>query len=363
MGEPVSNSGGLSNGRTNGIDMATIKDVSREAHVSIKTVSRVVNRSPEVAEETRVRVLEAIEMLGYRPSALGKRLVTGRANAIGVVIPRSAGYVFGHLYFIEVLRGIGDVLGQHQLDLLLHLGRDDSDYASLAQQRRVDGLILLSIPVDDPLAASLIGEDIPAVFTCRVMAEDNPTTWVDCDPAPGIDEAVDHLVALGHRDFGFLQGPEGLMLPRFQLAALRDSLRRRGLSLRNEWVLTGDYAFEAGSAHAQKLLGLAERPTALICSDDMIAIGAIGALVREGVNVPRDCSVIGFDDVLIVRHLTPPLTTIRQDGYGKGRSAAEMLIEMIKSGPSRNPDQRMLPTELIVRQSTAPPPAGQGGGL
>ncbi len=341
--------------------MATIKDVSREAKVSIKTVSRVVNGSPEVAEETRTRVLNAIEMLEYRPSALGKRLVTGRANAIGVVIPRSADYVFAHLYFIEVLRGIGEVLGQHQLDLLLHLGRDDSEYAALAQQRRVDGLILLSIPVDDPLAVSLFGNDIPSVFTCRVTDGENPTNWVDCDPATGIEEAVQHLYERGHREIGFFQGPAGLMLPRLQLQALQAALMRRNLQLRKEWVFSGDYAFEAGSSHARELLDRSERPSALICSDDMIAVGAIGALARAGVRVPEDCSVIGFDDVLISRHLTPPLTSIRQDGFGKGRKAAEMLIELIRTGPPQQPIQAVLPTTLVVRESTASPPMRRGG--
>jgi DNA-binding LacI/PurR family transcriptional regulator len=341
--------------------MATIKDVSRQARVSIKTVSRVINGSPEVAEATRQHVLATIEQLGYRPSALGQRLVTGKASAIGVVIPRTAGYVFGHQYFHEVLRGIGDVLGRNQLDLLLHLGRDDSDYALLVHRRKVDGLILLSIPLDDHRASSLIGGDVPAVFTCRATAGHNPTNWVDCDPATGIDEAVEHLVALGHREIGFLQGPTQLMLPRLQLDALRGSLRGHELELREEWVLSGDYSFEAGSAHARRLLELPERPSALLCSDDMIAIGAIGALAGAGTIVPRDCSVIGFDDVVIARYLTPPLTTIRQDAYGKGQRAAELLIDLIARGSKTEAVHETLPTRLMIRQSTAPPPARRGG--
>jgi DNA-binding LacI/PurR family transcriptional regulator len=301
-------------------------------------------------------VLETIERLGYRPSALGQRLVSGKASAIGVVIPRTAGYVFGHPYFHEVLRGIGDVLGQNHLDLLLHLGRDESDYALLVHQRKVDGLILLSIPLDDVRAASLIGGAVPAVFTCRATIGDNPTNWVDCDPATGIDEAVDHLVALGHREIGFLQGPNQLMLPRLQLEALQRSLQRHGLALRAEWVLSGDYSFESGSAHARQLLELRARPTALLCSDDMIAIGAIGALASAGVVVPRDCSVVGFDDVVIARYLTPPLTTIRQDAYGKGQRAAEALIDLISHGQRNDAVHETLPTRLMVRQSTASPP-------
>lgn len=335
--------------------MATIKDVSRRADVSIKTVSRVVNGSPEVAEPTRLRVLEAIETLGYRPSALGKRLVTGRASAVGVVIPRTAGYVFAHPYFSEVLRGIGDVLGQHHLDLLLHLGRDDFDYAALVHQRRADGLILLSIPIGDPLAMPLIDDPVPAVFTCRVTEGTNPTNWVDSDPTNGIAEAVQHLVQLGHRQIGFLQGPQRLMLPRLQLDAFRQALTSQGIDSNHDWILSGDYSFEAGIGHVKRLLERGERPTALLCSDDMIAVGAISALSAAGIRVPQDCSVIGFDDVLISRHLTPALTTIRQDGYGKGRIAAETLISVIDKGRPASPVQIALPTTLVIRQSTAHP--------
>lgn len=341
--------------------MATIKDVSRQARVSIKTVSRVINGSQEVAEATRQRVLDTIELLEYRPSALGQRLVTGRARTVGVVIPRAAGYVFGHPYFHEVLRGIGDVLGRNELDLLLHLGRDDGDYALLVHQRKVDGLILLSIPIGDPCASSLLSGAVPAVFTCRATDDDQLTNWVDCDPAGGIDEAVDHLISLGHRDIGFLQGPQQLTLPRLQLQALRASLARRGVGLRNEWVLNGDYSFEAGSAHVLQLLEQPRRPTALLCGDDMIAIGAISALTGAGLLVPRDCSVIGFDDVVISQYISPPLTTIRQDAYGKGQRSAELLIEAIARGPATGVIHETLPTTLIVRKSTASPPMHRGG--
>ncbi len=216
-------------------------------------------------------------------SAAGSR----RAGTIGVVIPRAAGYVFGHPYFHEVLRGVGDVLGENELDLLLHLGREEFEYALLAHRRKVDGLILLSIPLDDARAFSLIGGTVPAVFTCRATVAENPTNWVDCDPTRGIGQAVDYLVTLGHRAFGFLQGPTQLMLPRLQLEALRAALHRHGIDLRDEWVLSGDWAFEAGRAHVGRLLESEERPTVLLCSDDMIAVGAIAALTGAGFLVPE----------------------------------------------------------------------------
>jgi DNA-binding LacI/PurR family transcriptional regulator len=144
------------------------------------------------------------------------------------------------------------------------------------------------------------------------------------------------------------------------LEALRCSLLRHGLELRDEWVLSGDYSFEAGSAHARRMLELASRPTALLCSDDMIAVGAIGALVASGLRVPRDCSVVGFDDVVIAQYLTPSLTTIHQDAYGKGQRAAEVLIDVIAHGLKDDVVQETLPTRLVIRKSTAPPAHGGG---
>jgi DNA-binding LacI/PurR family transcriptional regulator len=333
--------------------MATIKDVSARAGVSIKTVSRVVNNSAEVSEATRSHVQQIIAELNYRPSALGKRLVSGRTNTVGVVIPHTAAYVFAHLYFNEVLRGIGEVLHQHGLDLLLHLGRSDMAYSDLYRQHRVDGLILLAIPTDDTLHRDLLGSEIPCVFTCRVVEDNNPTHWVDSDAATGIELVVDHLVSLGHRRIGMLAGPANLTLAREQVRGFRRALDRHELTLDPGWVETGDFSFDAGRRLSKTMLASRLRPTALVCGDDMTAVGAVRGADDIGLRVPADVSVTGFDDVILARYITPPLTTVRQNGYEKGRRAAEILVSVVLGSERGSPRQELLPTELVVRESTA----------
>jgi DNA-binding LacI/PurR family transcriptional regulator len=337
--------------------VSTIKDVSVRAQVSIKTVSRVINGSAEVSEATRHRVLEVIGELGYRPSMLAKSLVTGKTNTVGVVIPHAAAYVFAHLYFNQVLRGIGEVLEFHRFDLLLHLGRKDMQYAELYYQQRVDGLILLAIPLDDPFHLELIDGRVPAVFTCRVLEENNPTHWVDCDATGGIQQAVDYLVSLGHRDIGFLSGPDDLVLARLQRAGFQFASQQFGLEANPEWIRTGEYAFESGQRMAIEVMSSSRQPTALVCGDDMTAVGAIRGLESLGYKVPRDISVVGFDDAVLAGYTTPRLTTVRQDGYQKGRVAAETLVELMSGSLPDQPRQVVLDTELVVRDSSGPVPA------
>lgn len=334
--------------------MATIKDVSKGAGVSIKTVSRVLNGSSEVADETRQRVLRIIADLDYRPSALAKRLVTGKTGTVGVVIPRSAAYVFSHLYFSEVLRGIGEVLGQEKLDLLLHLAQDDTPYAELHRQQRVDGLILMSIPVDDPHLAGLRDGRVPCVFTCRITEHDNPTHWVDADAAGGVARAVAYLISLGHERIGFLSGPPNLVLARLQEAGYRQALETHGVAVCQELIAAGDYSFEAGQRLAQTLMTRPQPPTAFVCGDDMTALGAMRGAQARGYRVPEDVSVVGFDDVILARYATPALTTVRQEGHRKGQLAAQTLVAALAGRLADMPSQHLLDTQLVVRDSTGP---------
>lgn len=336
--------------------MATIKDVSIQAQVSIKTVSRVINGSAEVSEATRRRVLQIIGELDYRPSMLAKSLVTGKTNTVGVVIPHSANYVFDHLYFNKILRGIGEVLESNRLDLLLHMGRKDMPYAELYHQQRVDGLILLAIPLDDPLHLDLIDGRVPCVFTCRVREENNPTNWIDCDASEGIQQAVKHLVSLGHRDLGLISGPDNLILARSQLDGFRRALLRNDIPVVSRWIRSGDFSFESGRRLAVELMTAGPRPTALMCGDDMTAVGAIRGVEFLHLRVPEDVSIVGFDDVVLARYISPALTTVRQDGYQKGRVAAETLVEIMRGGLLNQPRQVMLNTQLIVRESSGPAP-------
>lgn len=333
--------------------MVTIKDVARLSGVSIKTVSRVVNNVAEVSPGTWQKVQQAILELDYQPNTTARNLVNGQTNTVGVIIPHSADYIFTHPFFTQVLRGIGEVLGANNFNLLLHLAHDKAPYAALYAQRKVDGLILMSIPVGDPNLQGLEENGVPCVCTCRISETDNSTSWVDADFAGGVEQAMEHLISLRHRRIALLAGPMSLVSVRLRALGYRNALRKHGLPLKDGYILEGDFTSESGYALAAKAMSDPNPPSALICGDDMMAFGAMQALKERGYGVPEDVSVIGFDDISLARFSSPPLTTIRQDTYQKGRMAAEALLTFMREKRNAPPRQIMLETSLITRNSTA----------
>ncbi len=334
--------------------MATIKDVARLSGVSIKTVSRVINNMAEVSPETRQKVQQAILELGYQPNNMARSLVNGRTNTIGVIIPHSADYIFTHPFFTEVLRGIAEVLSANNFNLLLQLAHNQAPYERLYSQKKVDGLILMSIPLGDPGLEGLNESGAPCVCTCRLSEDGASDNWVDADFAGGVEQAMDHLISLGHRHIALLTGPRSLVSVRLREHGYRNALKKNNLPPMDEYILEGGFTSESGHALANQAMKLLHPPSALICGDDMMAFGAIQALKELDYRVPEDVSVVGFDDVSLARFSSPPLTTIRQDTYQKGRIAAETLLSLIRNKEDAAPAQIMLDTSLIIRNSTAP---------
>jgi len=333
--------------------MVTLKDVARASGVSIKTVSRVVNGTAEVSAETRLRVKGVISDLGYQPNTMARSLVNGRSNTVGVIIPHSVGYIFSHPFFNEVLRGIAEVLANNNLNLLLHLTYQDIPYVQLYNQSRVDGLIFMSVLTGDPNMDGVLESKSPCVFTCRILEENNPTHWVDADFVGGLEQAVEHLISLGHRRMALLAGPRNLISVLLRVKGYRQAVTRNGLTVDEDNIHYVDFSSEAGHDLAFELMKKPNPPTAILCGDDIMAIGVIQGLQEAGRRVPQDVSVIGFDDISLARFSTPPLTTIRQDTFRKGQIAAETLIRLMTKGIENSPFQQTLSTQLIIRNTTA----------
>ena len=334
--------------------MATIKDVARLSNVSIKTVSRVVNNAAEVSPETCQKVKQAIKELGYQPNTIARNLAYGKTNAVAVIIPHSAGYIFSHPFFTEVLRGIAEVLSANNINLLLQVAQRKTPYVDLYRQRQVDGMILMSIQLGDPNLKGLAASGVPYIGTCRIAENDDSSHWVDADFVDGVEQSMDHLISLGHHRIALLLGPKSLVSDRLREQGYRNSLEKHNLTQVEEYILEGDFTSESGYALAVQAMKLPQPPSALICGDDMMAFGAVQALRELGYRVPEDVSVIGFDDINLARFSNPPLTTIRQDTYKKGRIAAENLLSLIRNEDKAVPTQCMLDTTLIIRNSTAP---------
>jgi len=338
--------------------MVTINDVARSANVSKKTVSRVINNNPNVAAQTRAHVQRVIDELGYQPNVIARGLAQGRANAIGVVIAESARAVFAYPLYNDILYGIAQVLNAEKIDMLVRLDRQDpANYLDLYLQRRVDGLILASMSVDDRQLPRLFQSDAPYVLTQRVLDYGADTWWVDVDFEAGARQAAAHLLDLGHRQIAFLVGPANKSYTRLLLRGHRTALQERGLSIQDDFILTSPPYTGVEPERIAAIMKHPHPPTAFVCSDDMKAVQLLQILQAQGYRIPEDVSVIGSDDTVIAQYANPPLTTIHQDAVEKGRLAATILLKRMHNVNGQAPAQVLLPTRLIVRGTTGPAPA------
>lgn len=336
---------------------ADIRQVALEAGVSIATVSRVLNNPSRVSAATRERVLEAAARLGYRPNPLGQRLRKGRAETVGVVIPAPQGR-FADSFFLELLAGLGEGLSEVGLDLLVTTSppgpQELACYQRLVESRRVDGLVLARTRRLDERIAYLLRRKVPFVAHGRSDLIEEPFPYLDMDGEEGFYRATRHLLGLGHRDIAFIGAPHELNFAQHRLSGYRRALAEAGIPPRGEWVLEGDLSEESGHRLALALLGSSQPPTALLCANDLMAIGALRALRERGLKAGREVSVIGYDDIPLAHYTDPPLSTLHQPFHAMGRRLVEMLLARLGGTPAEELQEVWVP-ELILRGSDGPP--------
>jgi len=338
--------------------MVTITDVAEAANVSKKTVSRVINNHPDVASATRVHVQRVIDRMGYRPSMLARGLAQGKANTVGVIIDESAQDVFGYPLYSETLRGISSALDAENLDMLVRFNREETLCTDLYQQRRVDGLILLSMQIDAPHLPALFASDIPYILTLRASVDNSTSNWVDVDFESGAQQAAAHLIAHGHRRIAFLTSSPNKYYVRALMDGYRATLQEYAIPVLEDLIVITQPYTSVSAETVARIMHSPERPTSFVCSDDLKAVQLLQIIQELGYHVPRDVSVVGCDDALVAQYANPPLTTIRQNAFYKGHLAAQNLFELMQNKQNQLPTQVLLPTELIVRGSTGPAPVG-----
>jgi LacI family transcriptional regulator, repressor for deo operon, udp, cdd, tsx, nupC, and nupG len=328
-----------------------IRDVAELAGVSTATVSRALSKPELVSKETLEAVLLAVRDSGYVVNHAARNLRQQRTGGIVALVPNLA-----NPFFSRILAGIASVLGPAGLSLLVADSQAPGGDARLIRslnRSRADGLIVFdgAVPPEELRAAALP----PVLLACE---------WIDgaglpsirVDNRAGAALAVAHLGGLGHTAIGHLCGPGGNVLTEARAEGMRAALAERGLPVREEWFMPGDFSLGSGRAAAERWLALAERPTALFCSNDEMACGFIAEVQRRGLRVPRDVSVVGFDDIELVAHVTPALTSIAQPRTEIGEKAARMMLALI-AGEADEADV-VLPVELVRRDSTAAPGRG-----
>lgn len=319
----------------------TIRDVARQAGVSVATVSRHFTGSGPVGQTSRSRIEEAARRLRYVPNHAARSLITSRTRTLGLLLPD----VYGE-FFSEVLRGFDRAA--HAADHLLLVSSSHHDRAGLARalraiRGRVDGVVVMAPEFDAAMLREHLPPDLRLVL---VNAHVEGVASVGVANGDGARAAMRHLVGLGHRRIGFIGGPSPNQDAADRLAAYRDVVADAGLDADAGLTAEGDFSDASGHAAMRRLLDLAAPPTAVFAANDAMAIGAMGAVREAGRRVPDDVAIVGFDDIPMARFVTPPLTTVRTPLAELARRAIDHLL-----APSPPGGVLRLPTDLVVRAS------------
>jgi LacI family transcriptional regulator len=329
-----------------------IKDVAREAGVSTATVSHVINKTRFVTEETRERVMRAVERCDYYPNAQARSLASGKSNILGLVISD-----ISNPFFPELVKSIEAAAYEHGYDVVLsntnyEAGRT-SRYVRRLIERKVAGVALMTSELDTALIDELARRHVSVVFLDLGSPGVHMSNLCVMYES-GIEEAIRHLIALGHTRLAFIGGPKHLRSASKRLEAFRDSVARALPDADAPASFEGDFKLEGGQRAACEILAAAgELPTAVVAANDMMALGAMREFRAAGLNIPRDISVVGFDDIAFAALTDPPLTTVCLPRMELGRRAVEALMMTIEH-PERQGVEIRLPTYLVVRGSTAP---------
>jgi len=331
-----------------------IRTIARVANVSIATVSRTINHVPTVNPKIAKRVWEVIEELNYFPNTQARALVSGRSKIFGLIISEIT-----NPFFPELIQGFEDVAIESGYEILV--SSTNYDPKRMAQcirrmlERKVEGVAVMTFGIEEPLLDQLAQRNIPLVFI-DVGPPSPGVSLLKVDYQHGIRQGVHHLAALGHRKISFITGPLRLHSAQSRLAAFTKSLKECGITPHPEWIVEGDHTLEGGVAAAEKLLAFDESPTAIMCSNDMTAIGVLHHMYRANLRVPDDMSVMGFDNIHIAEVTTPPLTTIQMSRFELARAAVTALRAQVESASSLAPQREYkIATELVVRESTGFP--------
>ena len=342
-----------------------IREIAKRAKVSTATVSRTINRVPTVDPQLAKRVWKVIDELGYYPNTQARALVSGRSRILGLIVSEIT-----NPFFPEIVQVFEEIAVENGYEILLtSTVHDPKRMESVVRrmiERRVDGIAVMTfgmeerLLIDDPKLHNVplvfvdVGPHVPRVSNIRI------------DYLNGIRQAVQHLAALGHERIAFIAGPQALKSALARRNAFEQSMREIGLAVEPKLIIEGDHTIEGGRTAAASLLAAKIAPTAVLCSNDLTALGVMHECYEEGIDLPGSLSVVGYDDINLARYMLPPLTTVRMSQSELARLAFQALLaDLQREEPEKNGTEYVLETSLVLRKSTGLAPsrtaAGQGG--
>lgn len=338
--------------------MKTLEDISREAGVSISTVSRVLNNSGYASRETREKVRRAAA--GYVPNAIAQSMVSGRSETIGILINCTPEYFFMNAFYSKILSGISEALNQKNYKMLLVMNSGEDSLLELFYNRRIDGYLILGSRQSDCLQRRLTQQKIPFVVIGERDRADRETHNVDIDNFKFAYDIVKYLIDLGHTRIGMISANMSMAFSE-RVRGYRQALADSGLELNEDYLQVCEYSIDKEAEnHAKKLMYMPGRVTAVFGANDMIAIAVYKAAEELGLKIPGDLSVVGFDDSQIAQYVSPPLTTVWQPSFEKGAGAARILLNLLERG--EEPEERPELKCYIQYRRSCCPPGEQGDG-
>jgi len=333
----------------------TIRDLARHLNLSITTVSRALDGYDDVSEETRQRVIAAARELGYEPSYAARQLRRRRAGALGYILP-SGPSQFSDPYSVHFITGLCDEASTRQVDLVISSAAPGSEqekrqYRHWVQTRRVDGFVLNRLRIDDWRVEYLTQNRVPFAVVSPVVGGETPMPRVEVQDRRAMEELVAHLIEQGHRRIAYIGGPAYLLLERERQAGYRNGLTRARIARNPQLVVEGDLTEAGGYRAAMALLLLPDPPTALVCCNDLTALGALRAARELQFSIGSELAISGFDGLKETEYTHPPLTTVARPAYDIGRHVCALLHAAVNQPMLEQPVIAIEP-QLILRAST-----------
>lgn len=331
----------------------TIKDVAQLANVAPSTVSRVIANNPRISEKTKVRVRKAMTKLGYHPNFIARSLANQSTRIIGLVMPSSSNDYYQNPFFPTILQGLSEGAQENHYSLLLSTGKTEDELyegvVNMVQGGMVDGIILMYSRINDHILTYLRARAFPFVIIGKPYDYTEEITYVDNDNVLAAEQATDYLIQLGHERVGFIGGDVTLVMTLDRLSGYERALERAGIDRRMEYTLHEDFLHEGGHAAAKRLLSINEPPTALVVSDDLMALGIVHSLRELGVRTPEEMSIVSFNNVLFSELSLPALTSVDINIFDLGYQAAKGIIHMLQTGDA--PAGTIIPHHFVERHS------------
>jgi DNA-binding LacI/PurR family transcriptional regulator len=328
-----------------------IHSVAELARVSIATVSRTINHIPTVNPKMAKRVWDAIRELDYFPNTQARALVSGRSKLLGLIVSEIT-----NPFFPELIQGFEEVAVEHGYEILI--GSTNYDPERMKRcirrmlERNAEGVAIMTFGIEQPLLDQLASRNVPLVFV-DVGPEQPGISVLRVDYHHGIRQGVQHLAALGHREMAFVAGPQRLHSAQSRLTSFNNALRECGIPADKKMIVEGDHTMEGGIRAAERLFAQDRVPTAIMCSNDMLAIGVLHKVSRAGLRVPDDVSLIGFDDINLAKMMIPPLTSVQMSPSDLAHAAVSALRAHLEGdSPQR---EYKIDTHLVVRETTGFP--------